>query len=274
MRPHPEWASTSYTFDELTSVLCVPVDPDQLQAELVSVPTEHGGILGAQLLGQMVTSCEAVAAGKVVSTMRMSFLRPSTCRRPARMRLRRLSDGRRYGVLAVDIVQDDRLVARGEALMTSSPRGGEGQFSVSHRRSDEPPLTTADARALWPWDVRVGPAGHGPVPGGRAMGIWARVPGAAVESTMSRALLAFATESLLIPLAIDVAGRRGDGGRMPQAVLSHSVTFTGPAPLDCWHRHEQELVAHVGQDVAGRGRVVAEDGTCLATTETVATLTL
>jgi acyl-CoA thioesterase-2 len=259
--PHPAWVSTGFDIERLQAVLDVELHESALSAEVTSLPTAHGGVLGAQMLGQMVAACESSTPGKSVSTVTMHFLRASRWEEPLQIVAQRLSDGRRFSVLQVDFVQGDRQIARGEALLASD---------VQHLGPDvlenQPGPRPHGARALWPWDVDT----SSPVED--EVDVWARIPAASDEARGSRALIAFATESLTVPLAIDRCGLRSVGGQVPQAVVSHSVTYVSGLDVRRWHRHRSELVSHEGMLAVGRGEVLDEAGRRAVTTQTIATV--
>jgi acyl-CoA thioesterase-2 len=258
-RPHPAWVTTAFDLEDLQRVLDVQLVAGDSSTVVTSLPTAHGGVLGAQLLGQMVSACESASPGKSVSTLTMHFLRSSRWQDPLHVHARRLSDGRRFSVLQVDFTQGDRHIARGEALLSeavSTSDWGHGADQTARR--------VGGGRALWPWDVDDSSSGAG------ELDVWARIPSASGDAREGRALLAYATESLTIPLAIDRRGLRGVGGRVPQAVVSHSVSFASPLDVRQWHRHRSEVVSHGGTTVVGRGEVVDEGGRRAVLTHTIA----
>jgi acyl-CoA thioesterase-2 len=257
--PHPAWVSTSFTLAELLSCLDVSMD-GSTQIEVHSIPSSHGGILGAQMLGQSVAACETATPGKVVMSLSMKFLRPSRCELPVRIGLRHLSNGRRFAVAEIDFEQEGRLVARGEVLL--GPPSGD----TAALEGDTAVTGTPTARALWPWDVLY-PADD---PVGSA--VWARVPYDLLTPRASRSLLAYATEPLTVPLAIDGRGMRARGGEITQAVLAHSITFAAAFDARGWHLHRPEVVGGRGHVVTGRGVLLDGSGRCVATTETIASV--
>jgi acyl-CoA thioesterase-2 len=263
-QPHPAWVPTLFTWSELESALDVQVPPSASTTELVNLPTGHGGILGAQMLGQMVALSESCIADKLVRTVSMRFLRPSLWREPLVVGIDRISDGRRFAALSVDFRQGDALIARGDVMLAHSISASPGS---PNRQATGLPRARSSTRALWPWKVKT-PV----VPRSEEVDLWARVPGQPLSGRLSRALIAFATESLTVPLAIDLRGRRRDGGMISQAVLFHSVTFHRAFDAATWHRHRARLLTDDGAAVTGQGEVFNAVGGLLATTETVAVL--
>ncbi|WP_133241152.1 acyl-CoA thioesterase domain-containing protein [Nocardioides gansuensis] len=234
------------------------------EVEVDCLPAEHGGILGAQMLGQAVSACETATPGKVVMKLSMNFLRPSRCTLPVRVARRHISNGRRFAVVEVDFEQEGRLVARGEALL-GPPSDHVDALDVD---VDVEVAGTPTARALWPWEIL------SPTDDPSASAVWTRVPIRSLTPRASRSLLAYATEPLTVPLVIDRHGMRERGGEIPQAVLSHSITFAAAFDARDWHLHQPEIVGQRGQIVTGRGAVLDRSGRCVATTETVASVEL
>jgi acyl-CoA thioesterase-2 len=260
-RPHPAWVSTGFTLADLLASLDLSLDGASV-VEVDCLPAQHGGILGAQMLGQAVSACETATPAKVVVKLSMSFLRPSQCELPVRVALRHLSNGRRFAVAEVDFEQKGRLVARGEALL------GPPSDQVHALEVDVAVAGTPTARALWPWDTL------SPTDDPSAGAVWARVPIGSLTPRASRSLLAYATEPLTVPLVIDRHGMRERGGEIPQAVLTHSITFAAAFDARDWHLHRPEIVGQRGPIVTGRGAVLDRSGQCVATTETVASVVL
>lgn len=261
-RPHPAWVSTSFALTELLASLDLSMG-GALVVEVDCLPSEHGGILGAQMLGQAVSASETATPGKGVMKLSMNFMRPSRCTLPVRVALRHLSNGRRFAVAQVDFEQEGRLVARGEALL------GPPSDDVDPRDEldvDAAVAGTPTARALWPWEV-VSPSDDP-----SAGTVWSRVPIGSLSPRAGRSLLAYATEPLTVPLVIDRHGLREHGGEIPQAVLAHSITFAAAFDARQWHLHQPEIVGQRGQIVTGRGSVLDRSGRCVATTETVASV--
>ena len=260
-RPHPAWVTARFTLGELLACLDVSMD-GATRIEVDSLPSSHEGILGAQLLGQAVSASEWATPGKVVVRLSMSFLRPSRSELPVRLGLRHLSKGRRFAVAELDFEQQGKLVARAETLL------GVAADDVDLVDTEIEVSGTPTARALWPFEV-MSPSDDAT---GRA--VWARVPVESLTPRASRALLAYASEPLTVPLVLDQRGLRARGGEIPQAVLAHSVTFGAAFDARRWHLHRPEIVGQQGQVVTGRSAVLDSSGRCVATTETVASVEL
>lgn len=261
-QPHPAWVPTLFTVAELRRALDVQSLPTSSSVELPNLPSGHGGILGAQLLGQLVALSETSVPGKSVRSMSVLFLRPSRWDSPLVAHVERLSDGRRFAALSIEFRQNDKLIARGDVLLTGQTPERVETVVSNHR----PWLSaTPGGRALWPWDVRTTSARSA-----AEVDVWSRLPGPPIDARESRALVAFASESLTVPLAIDMRGRRREGSLIPQFVIAHSVTYLNSFDASLWHRHRSRLQGDHGAEVTGIGEVFDACGGLLATTQTVA----
>lgn len=260
-RPHPAWVTADFTLAELVACLDVEMDGSS-RVEVASLASSHGGILGAQMLGQALSACESATPGKDVVRLSMSFLRPSRADVPLAIGLRHFSNGRRFAVVEVDLEQEGRLVARGEAML--GPSNGDGELVDADVAVPGAP----SARALWPWEVAE------PSDDADTGAVWSRVPLASLSPRASRAVLAYATEPLTVPLMIDRRGLRERGGEIPQAVLAHSITFASTFDARRWHLHRPEIDGLVGDVLTGRGTVLDGAGRRVATTGTISSLRL
>jgi len=89
----------------------------------------------------------------------------------------------------------------------------------------------------------------------------------AVDQELAPALAAYATDLTLIGTALrpmDGVDQRGNGTAFTFAVTSHTIWYHRPFRTDCWLllRQHSPLLAH-GRSF-GRGDMLAEDGTLVA----------
>jgi acyl-CoA thioesterase II len=265
--PHPWWVPTLFDATELRAALDVATSADRPETEVAVLRSGHGGVLGAQLLAQQVIAAESCLPGYRVHSMGLSFVGASSCLEPLSVSVAPLSAGRTVAHTSVTFIQAGKVVAQGpvqlepdlEASPGRIPAGVSGDAAV-----DGPDLGTLERRALWPW-----PATAQTISSDGTLIQWARIDELA-SPREGRALIAFATESLTIPLAIDVRGDRAFGGRLRQAVTSHHVTFLASLEADRWHRHEVSVVDAEPPLVVGSGRVLDTMGRLAVLTRTSA----
>ena len=259
---HPNWVPTLFGLAAVVDVITPPRGATEGRIELPSLPSAHGGILGAQLLGQTVTLCEACLPGLETRSLALRFVRPSDWRAPLVGRVTVRAHGRRFGSATVTFQQNGTVIAHGDVLLSAarSSRTGEDTSCAAARRSVD--RARPSVRALWPWEIRY-------VEDSPALTrVWSRSPIA--DTSLSRALLAFATESLTVPLAIDAAGWRDRGGDIAQVVVSHTITYLAPVDVRTWHLHRARLLASDDGHVTGQGDVLDSCLRSVVSTETVA----
>ncbi|WP_328591892.1 acyl-CoA thioesterase domain-containing protein [Candidatus Frankia alpina] len=144
-----------FTLSDLLAVLDLGGDVPPVPARcLVSA---HGGILGAQLLGQQIVLAERLSPGKAVHSLHTIFSHPGDCRQPLWVDVERLAHGRSIDALALSFRQGSLHICRADVML----RASEPDFlSLQTSRADLP--GPADAapfpdRRLMPWEVRVLP---------------------------------------------------------------------------------------------------------------------
>ncbi|KJE24928.1 acyl-CoA thioesterase [Frankia torreyi] len=256
------------TLSDLLAVLDLGGDVPPVPARcLVSA---HGGILGAQLLGQQIVLAERMAPGKTVHSLHTIFSRPGDCRQPLWVDVERLAHGGSIDALALSFRQGSLHICRADVML----RAAEADFlSVQTSRVDLPGpeagLPRPD-RPMMPWEVRVLPRAEP-----HRLDQWQRIPDAGEDPTIWRALLAHSCE--LLPLAdlLAAAGIPPLPGERPQvaaAVLSQTVTFLDDLDVRDWHLFQVRTV-HAGHGRAvGRIEIFGPDGVQRAAAEVVGLL--
>lgn len=248
----PAWVPTLFDLPALLAVLDVhPGEPVQ------SVPSGHGGVLGAQLLGQQVRLAERLAPGKRVQSLQTLFLRPGDAGLPMTVDVEHLQSGRSFASLTLTFRQGDVLVSRANALLTAL----EPDFL--RRVATAPPLPgrmTPVRRALLPWDARAVPTDDP-----ADLDLLLRVAGVGDDPSLWRALLAYTSEVPAVQQVVDGLGVRVPDARLPGAVLSQTLTFLEPLDVRAWHR-VRVVVPWVGAGrLLGRGEVFDADGSLAVT---------
>jgi acyl-CoA thioesterase-2 len=215
----------------------------------------YGGdvVYGGQLLAQAVVAALHGVEGMSVKTLHQVFLRGARREADLELHVDRVHAGRSFASSTVTFEQGGRPVSRAQVLLSA-----EDADLIRH--ADPAPAVVGpeeatpmpNSSAVWEQRVVGGvdvddPAAVGPP----ELSVWARFPGATVDPTRAQALLAFATEGLLIATAMRPHAGVGQAlahRTVATSVISHTVTFHEPAPVDDW------LLLEQGSPYAGRGR--------------------
>jgi acyl-CoA thioesterase-2 len=257
------------SLDEILAVLDLAGDATP-PIPVRSLGSEHGGVLGAQQLAQLVVLSERLSAGKAVQTLHSVFPNPSRWDAPLDVDVEWLQSGRSFAHLSLTFRQRGRAVSRSDVLL-----GAELTDFVRHEAAPED-WAGPDAAALvdfpmFPWETRTRP---GPQP--FSLDLWQRIPEAPADPTLWRALLAFGTEPLIVHYVAMTHAQRGaaprPGEQRSSAVLAQTITF-----LEELDPHEWFLLRvtspHAGHGrVLGRGEIHAADGRLCAVFESVGML--
>lgn len=263
----PLWLPTLFDLTDLRTVLGFDAPVEGGRVRLSCVPSSHGGVLGSQLLAQQVVLAERSDPGKRVQSLQTNFIRGGRCECPVDVEIERRHGGRSFTFLGMLFRQDGDIITTASVMLTAD----EPDFLRREVRTPEVASlqdAVAVQRALIPWEVR-----ESVTPDPANYEAWMRVPEARGDGTLSRALIAHASE---VP-AMHCAVGAGDvtvpaGGGVPGSVLAHSITFSAPSDLAEWHRMEIETVFLGAGRQHGRGVVSGPSGRAIATFDTTGVL--
>ena len=226
-------------------------------------------VFGGQILAQLVDVASECVPGKELQSLHTVFSRGGLPDEPLHIHVTPLQDGRTYAALSIAVRQGDRLCTQSVALLHDP----EPDFV---RYSSDPPSVAGPEDAPsrpathpW-WELRVvddvdiqDPDVIGPP----ELYVWSRFLDVPAGLAASQAMLAFASDGLLIGTAM--RPHKGVGQALAHVAISTSVvaqTVSFHEPFDAaqWH-----LLAH-RSPYAGRGRsygqadVFTEDGRLVA----------
>jgi acyl-CoA thioesterase len=243
----PAWVPTLFGLPELLEALdVVPGRPVR------SVPSGHGGVLGAQLLGQQVRLAERLVPGKRVQSLQTLFVRAGQADRDMTVDVEHLQSGRSFASLTLTFRQGDVLVSRASALLTTD----EPDFL--RRVLTAPPLPEGAVpvrRALLPWEALAVPTVDA-----ADLDLLLRAPAVGDDPSLWRALVAFTSEVPAVQQVVDGLGVAVPDARLPGAVLSQTLTFLEPLDVRDWHR-VRVVVPYVGAGrLLARGEVFDASG--------------
>jgi acyl-CoA thioesterase-2 len=224
---------------------------------------EYHRVFGGQLLGQFIKIASATCPDKAVKSQHAVFAREGRADEPIRYQATRHHDGRSFATITITARQSRGVVATSSICMHAPEDGPE------HQSVDEVPAVLGPdhqvALDLIPWETRTTVDLNATTTGPPQLEVWMRTP--AVDPELAPALAAYATDLTLIGTALrpmDDVSQRGNGTWFTSAVTSHTIWFHHPFRTDAWLllRQHSPLVAH-GRSF-GRGDILTEDGTLVA----------
>jgi acyl-CoA thioesterase-2 len=229
----------------------------------VSQQLDYHRVFGGQLLGQFIRAASLACTPKSVKSLHAVFAREGRAAEPVRYRTTCQHEGRSFASLTITAHQPHALLASAAVSMHASEEGPKNQ--------DCQPVSTLlspDHRFeldLIPWETRCADDLTAAATGPPRFEVWMRTP--AVDEALAPALTAYATDLTLIGTALrpfEGFSHRGNGTQFTSAVTSHTLWFHQRFRTDQWLllRQHSPVLAH-GR-CFGRGDVLTEDGTLVA----------
>jgi acyl-CoA thioesterase-2 len=191
------------------------------------------------------------------------FAREGRAAEPVRYRTTRQHEGRSFASLTITAHQPHAVLASAAVSMHAREEGPE------HQDCEPIPALLSDAHRveldLIPWETRSADDLTAAATAAPRFEFWMRTP--AVDEALAPALTAYATDLTLIGTALrpfEGFSHRGNGTQFTSAVTSHTVWFHQRFRTDQWLllRQHSPVLAH-GR-CFGRGDVLAQDGTLVA----------
>lgn len=238
-------------------------DADAMTFEGPNQQLEYHRLFGGQLLGQFIQAARMSCPDKRVKSMHAVFAREGRADDPVRYEVTRHHEGRSFATLAITARQSRGLVATSTVSMHVDEDGPE------HQSSDAVgPVLGEEHRValdLIPWETRATDDLNAPDVGQARFEVWMRTP--PVDAEFAPALAGYATDLTLIGTALrplEGFTQRGNGTAFTSAVTSHTLWFHRPFRTDDWFllRQHSPVLAH-GR-CFGRGDVLSNDGTLVA----------
>ncbi|RAY17081.1 acyl-CoA thioesterase II [Actinomadura craniellae] len=220
-------------------------------------------LFGGQLLAQFARAAALTCPDKGVKSLHVLFPRAGRSDEPVRYEVARHHEGGTFAALTITARQSSGVVATASVSMHSAEDGLDRQTVPP-----APAVPGAEHRVrfdLLPWETRSTVDLDSPKPESPELDLWMRMPSAAPE--LAPALAAYATDLTLIGTALlplDGISQRDAGTAFASAVTSHTLWFHRPFRTDGWLllRQHGPLLAH-GRGF-GRGDVLTEDGSLVA----------
>lgn len=220
-------------------------------------------LFGGQLLAQFVRAASLACPGKTVKSLHALFPRAGTAEKPTRYTVERHHEGGTFGTLAITAAQESSVIATAVVSVHAAEDGPELQTV-----SPVPAVFSADHRVeleMLPWEARAKADLDTVKSEAPEYEFWMRTPEAAPE--LAPALAAYASDLTVIGTALrplEGVSQQDAGTAFTSAVTAHSIWFHRPFRSDAWLllRQHSPLLAH-GR-CFGRGDVLTEDGTLVA----------
>lgn len=220
-------------------------------------------LFGGQLLAQFIRAASLTCPNKAVKSLHTLFAKEGRADEPVRYEVRRLHEGRSFATLSIVAQQSRGVIATASVSMHAAEDGLERQTVPAL-----PSVPGAEHRVtidLLPWETRTTTDLGSRESARPEMELWMRTP--SVSPELAPALTAYATDLSLIGTALrplEGVSQLDAGTAFTSAVTSHTLWFHRSFTTDGWLllRQHSPLFAH-GR-CFGRGDVLAESGTLLA----------
>jgi acyl-CoA thioesterase-2 len=224
---------------------------------------EYHRVFGGQILGQFIEAARSTCPQKSVKSLHCLFPREGRADEPITYEVQRQHEGRTFATLTISASQSSGVVATAAISMHVTEDGREHQ-SVAEV---PPPLGPEHALEIGmiPWEIRTVDDLNDDAAGPPEFELWMRTP--TVDPALAPALAAYATDLTLIGTAlrpIEGANQRGNGTIFTSAVTSHTIWFHHPFRTDQWLLLRQHSPTLAHGRTFGRGDVLTEDGTLVA----------
>lgn len=275
-------AGTLAALDHLQQVLRPePVGADRFRA--ASEVVRFGRVFGGQLVAQAMAAATATVSDLIPHSIHTSFLRPGDSTAPLDIVVDRTRDGRSMSVRHVVIRQG------GKTLVTATVSFDAGHDSPADRLAtpenpesvpllqhwaQQAPSELGGRGSAWidtppPLEMRMAEPpiflGGEQAPGERTH--WMRLPRAIDDGPDAHAvLLAYASDYLLVDMALRSHPQRVGYGTHRGLTLDHTVWLHRPVRFDQWHAYTQQTIAVGGHRALVHGAIVDSDGRHVAST--------
>jgi acyl-CoA thioesterase II len=220
-------------------------------------------LFGGQLLAQFARAASLACPGKTVKSLHVLFPLQGRSQEPVRYEVERHHEGGTFAALTIRARQARGVIATASVSMHAAEDG------LSQQAIDPVPAVPGSEHrvdlGLIPWETRSAADLDSREPAPPEFGLWMRTP--PVSPALACALTAYATDLTLIGTAVrplEGLSQRDAHTVFTSAVTSHTVWFHRPFRTEGWLllRQHSPILAH-GR-CFGRGDVLTEDGSLVA----------
>ncbi|HSA49904.1 MAG TPA: acyl-CoA thioesterase domain-containing protein [Yinghuangia sp.] len=220
-------------------------------------------LFGGQLLAQFVRTAALACPGKAVKSLHVLFPREGSAAEPVRYEVARHQEGRTFATVGITARQDAGVIATASVSLHAVEDGPAGQ-SVAPVPALPGPESRIDLH-LMPWETRSTFDLDTPKSETAEYEFWIRTP--EVDAELAPALASYATDLTIIGTAlraVDGISQQDAGKAFTSAVTSHNLWFHRPFRSDEWLLIRQHSPLYAGGRCFGRGDILTEDGTLVA----------
>lgn len=268
--------------------LLASLHPESLRDDRFRVHSEanrFGRVFGGQMIAQAMQAAATTVADKPPHSLHAYFVQSGSPGEPLDIAVERVRDGRSMSARRVTVAQagDPLLIA----MVSFHDNPTEPEFAEPAPRGPHPdelprlqdwvesaPPELIDRARTWisrppPLDIRIaeptffigGSRAHGP------RSHWMRLPrNAGDDPALHSVLLAYASDYLLLDIALRSHPEPVSVESSTAFSLDHSLWLHRPVRFDQWHSHTAELVAISGHRGLVRGAIHDIDGHLVANT--------
>lgn len=218
-------------------------------------------LFGGQLLAQFVRAAARACPDKAVKSLHAQFPREGRSDEPVRYAVRRHHEGRSFATLSILAQQSRGVVATAAVSMHAEEDGPQRQTVPEVAAVPQEPISLD----LIPWETRASADLDSRAAGAPEFELWMRTP--PVDGALAPALAAYATDLTLIGTAlrpVDGVSQHDAGTAFTSAVTSHTIWFHRPFRTDGWFVLRQQSPLAANGRCFGRGDILTEDGSLVA----------
>ncbi|MFI5507759.1 acyl-CoA thioesterase [Mycobacterium sp. NPDC051804] len=243
-----------------------------------------GRIFGGQLLAQALHAASSTVEQHKPHSLHAYFLQTGDSRQPVEIVVEGVRDGRSMSTRQVSVAQGDRTLLTALASFHSNPAEPEASSeSLDVPRPEDMPLLQHWVHRVPPpmrknaqtW-IDVPPAlemriaepttflGGRQTSGPRSH--WMRLPRSIADPALHAALLAYASDYLMLDMALRSHPHPADYASVAAVSLDHALWLHRPIHFDEWHLYTQETAAITGHRAMVRGTIRDTAGHTVAST--------
>jgi acyl-CoA thioesterase-2 len=248
-------------------------------------PSRFGRVFGGQLLAQAMQAATATVSDHLPQSLHAYFVRSGDSDTPLEIDVERVRDGRSIAIRQVTVMQGGRTLLTALASFHTNPvepdlaqpplrvPPPEELPLLQHWVQYTPPAMGSNA-ATWvdvppPLEMRIAEAptflGGKQAVGPRSH--WMRLPREIADRpAVHSALLAYASDYLLVDMALRNHPQPVSYGSLAALSLDHAIWFHRPVRFEEWHLYTQEMVAVTGHRAMIRGTIRDAAGQTVAST--------